>query len=497
MQSINYLNISVNIISIIAIITIISITVGKLEKRGSKELIVLFSFILIASVTSLLETLFVTFNTKLLLRNLSQIGYFFIPSASFNFVSVYTNSSKKVSKILRLSFFMYALICVILIFTNNLHHIMRVSVILDSANNIKVNQTLIGMIAVSLNTVISLTGLTFLWIFKQRSSKTSRSQILYVFIGFLIPVLLTYSKSAIFGIIGFNLPTSTSFLAGIIFILIGMYKYDFLVITPLARDWVIDEIGVGMVFMDRDNRIVDLNRYARNLPWNVEEVIKSETSWLNAINSRDDEYLEIKIDDMYYSIKTHNLNKKEKTLGNVSLISDITKEKRRQIDLAFKAERDSMTNILNRESFKEKVAEFLKTPGEKNCCLILIDIDKFKTINDSYGHIVGDNVIKKVVTIIKNSCRDSDLVGRLGGDEFIIFIPEADIPSVENLTSRIEYSLSGYTFNYEEHSFYVTLSMGAIVAEKNGVEFKELYDRADKALYCAKESGRARSVIRK
>lgn len=488
MEKLSYLYVSLNIISLAAIVAIITLTYGKRDKKGAKELLIVFSLIFIASISSFLESLYSDYSIKFLFRNISQIGYFLIPSSSFNFIMSYTRVKSRFIYYLRFILFIYAITCVLLIFTNNTHHIMRVSVELGGNGKLIITQTLIGKITVAFNTVISLSGLVALWIFLRKSLKGSRLQVLYIFIGFFIPILLTYTRSALSGLIGFPFPSSTSFLLGIIFILIGMFRYDFLSISPIARNWVLDEIEVGMVFIDNQNNVVDKNRFSNELPWSVEDIIKSYEPWTTLIGTKKDGEFELHISDRYYQIKVHSL----KVGGSVSLIRDITRDVIKKQELTHKAERDSMTKILNRESFVTKVEKYLEGT-ENNSSLILIDIDHFKTINDTYGHMAGDYIIKSIVNIVKNSIRESDFFGRLGGDEFIIFVKDADRSSILNLTNRIEGSVREYSFIFNNIDINVTLSIGAQIAAKT--TFNRLYELADEALYEAKETGRAKSVI--
>ena len=104
--------------------------------------------------------------------------------------------------------------------------------------------------------------------------------------------------------------------------------------------------------MDIDGTVVDQNDYSKSLNWNIQDVIIENNNWKMAIENPIDTSMEIKVKSHYYSIKVHNLTKRKRSLGTVSLIADITSEKKNRIELTRKAERDSMTKIYNRESFE-------------------------------------------------------------------------------------------------------------------------------------------------
>lgn len=120
----------------------------------------------------------------------------------------------------------------------------------------------------------------------------------------------------------------------------------------------------------------------------------------------------------------------------------------------------------------------------------MMDVDYFKQINDNYGHAVGDRVLYKVGHLLKSSFRENDIVGRIGGDEFLIFM--AGVTSEEFAVRRME-SLQQYLRELpieELEGHALTCSMGAAFMPKDGIEFAELYKHADEALYETKRNGR-------
>ena len=501
-MNLSYAFVSINILALAMIVLTLIAIYGKKDKRGGKELGLVIVFIFIGSLCIFLENVSQTYEAKLLFRNLSQIGLFLLPSSSYNFIMVYTREENKIFNKMRYINFIFAIICVILIFTNNHHHIMRVSVELKELSSIlvlKVNQTLFGKIAVTLNTLMNLIAMIKLWVFMRTTSKNTRKQVMLLLIGFLIPIIYTYSKSALFNIIGVEIPTPLSFLIGIIIMLIGMYRYDFMSISPIAREWVIDEINVGMIFTNESGEIVDINNFIKtNFSVDTNELstkIKSCDEWYKAITENNDTELEYVNDDentSVFLIKVHSLSKNKKHIGTISLLTDITIEKQYQNELIELAEKDSMTQLLNRSTFESKVNSLLvsNTASDELCALIIIDIDHFKQINDQYGHQTGDKVIKDIVNIIRNHFRTDDLVGRLGGDEFMVFISNCSKKQINKIINRIQNSIKNYPFESEGIMFSVTLSIGISIPHSDSAKFSDIYKEADTALYEVKENGR-------
>ena len=140
------------------------------------------------------------------------------------------------------------------------------------------------------------------------------------------------------------------------------------------------------------------------------------------------------------------------------------------------------------------------TPSRTTCpmqpfCVLLIDIDHFKQINDSVGHFVGDKVLVRSVLAIKEVLRSSDLFSRWGGEEFLIVMPGIALPAVRDITSRIHRCIESIDFS--DLGFYARVTVSIGVAERHANEsLEDLLSSADKALYRAKENGRNRSEFR-
>ncbi|MCH4890849.1 diguanylate cyclase [Acidaminobacter sp. JC074] len=496
----SYAYISVTIISLILILGILGITFTRRDKEGVKAFRLVITFMFIASLCALFERSSTTYETMHFWRNISQIGFFLLPASSYNFVMAYTREENKLFKSLRLINFIFAITCVLLIFTNGFHGIMRSAVYLGESSAgytvLKVDQTLIGKICVSINTLMNVIALIKLWIFMRTTSKSSRMQVRLVLIGFFIPVVFTYTKSAIFSVLNIEVPAAFSFLLGIAIVMFGMYRYDFMSISPIARDWVIDEIKSGMVFCKRDGTVVDVNAYIREqfaaTYEGVESYIKEHSTWYESIIKGGDHQLEIQTENKTYAIKVHDLTKSNKSLGSVSLIDDVTKERLHQELLMQRAERDSMTEVLNRAFFEKKIKAYIDAceVDDEESAMIIFDIDYFKQINDTYGHQIGDDVIKKVVDVINLSSRSGDLVGRLGGDEFGMFLKNTKVEYVNQIVERIQETLDSYKFKYNGSEFTQTLSIGVSIRETKQMTFDLVYNESDQALYKAKQAGR-------
>lgn len=163
----------------------------------------------------------------------------------------------------------------------------------------------------------------------------------------------------------------------------------------------------------------------------------------------------------------------------IGVITDITSMKKRTDNLELKVRHDGFTGLYNKESSIELIREIFREQADKNHVLVLMDIDNFKHVNDTYGHAVGDEVIQLVAESLKKSFREEDVVGRFGGDEFIVLI--RDVTDIKWLKEKLDGLVSCRNEKYS-----CTNSIGAAVFPRDGMNFDVMFQKADKALYQAK-----------
>lgn len=158
---------------------------------------------------------------------------------------------------------------------------------------------------------------------------------------------------------------------------------------------------------------------------------------------------------------------------------------------------DALTNIRNRRGFYQQAStgfERSKQLGQ-SFCILIIDIDHFKSVNDLFGHAVGDEIIQKVVTHIKGCLRETDLLGRFGGDEFVIMLPDSDIEVAENVAERIRKELASVMFDSPKGGILITVSIGVSILDDHTIDLDSLIKYADEALLYAKQAGRNQITI--
>jgi diguanylate cyclase (GGDEF)-like protein len=178
--------------------------------------------------------------------------------------------------------------------------------------------------------------------------------------------------------------------------------------------------------------------------------------------------------------------------GIIALINDVTEKQLLKMELEKRSKTDQLTGLLNRGAVEDLISMLLTNyykDGEK-CALMMIDADHFKNVNDTFGHIMGDRVLATIGRIINGCFKGSDVAGRVGGDEFMIFLRDIDSEKVAiSLAEKLQYEVTN-AFSGELEKC-VSLSIGIAMYPDHGKRFVELYNSADKALYYVKEHGRA------
>lgn len=165
--------------------------------------------------------------------------------------------------------------------------------------------------------------------------------------------------------------------------------------------------------------------------------------------------------------------------------------------LAHNAGHDWLTGAMNRGNL-EKGAEILTLKSLKSKqtqAMLLLDLDHFKVINDTYGHQFGDKVIKAFAQLAKDNVRDIDLLGRYGGEEFCILVPNASEAEACMLAERIREKYEDLTILFNAQPVKCTVSIGVCDSSQLGSDFKSMFSAADKALYAAKRAGRNKVIL--
>ena len=308
-----------------------------------------------------------------------------------------------------------------------------------------------------------------------------------------------------------DLAPLTMSISGILF-LVAFQRLQFLDIIPLARDIIFEGMGDGILVLDNYDRLVDHNPSLQKIFSNInsqiigqpfQKVFEQYPDLIRMVNERSDDVIEIQVrsDKGEFSYRCNLLSLSgphNNPVGKIISFHDYTEVKRLIDQLSDLAALDNLTGIYNRRYFYELVQKEISRAERYNqfLSLIIFDLDFFKQVNDTYGHAAGDAVLMQVVNIFKQRLREYDIMGRFGGDEFLILLPETNLRDATALAEELRTTLERSDIHYEEHSFRIKASFGVTVKPvMNTISLQEMIHYVDAALYKAKQTGRNRIQV--
>lgn len=335
-----------------------------------------------------------------------------------------------------------------------------------------------------------------------RSSKSSRSQAIIYLLGSIPPWLglVAYSFGAVYDATPFTLGI------GSIILVIGFAQLRILDIMPLARDIVFEKMRSGVMIVDTAHRIIDSNPAMEAIFPHLNLKIKNQSVFdafsnyptlLKTIQDHNEERIEMMIEcdgvkSYYRTTSTAMYNRRGKPVGSIISFYEYTNEKRLLEKLEKLAALDGLTGIYNRPYFDQYATKEINRINRYGgvISMIYLDIDRFKTINDTYGHPAGDLVLTKVAETLSNNIRESDILARFGGEEFVILLPQTDILAARALGERLRLALESLDLKFDEQDIPVRASFGITgFTSGNKLGLETLYRLADLAMYHAKEQG--------
>jgi diguanylate cyclase (GGDEF)-like protein len=181
-------------------------------------------------------------------------------------------------------------------------------------------------------------------------------------------------------------------------------------------------------------------------------------------------------------------------VGAVMVIRDVTESYRLARELSWQASHDSLTGLVNRSEFERILERALRTASShgEHTVLLYMDLDQFKVVNDTCGHLAGDHLLKQLSAILQERLRAGDVLARLGGDEFGVLLTGCDIDQAHTIAEDLLKTVAEFRFVWNHHTFHVGLSIGMVAGGKNGESVADLLTAADVACYAAKDAGRNR-----
>jgi len=177
--------------------------------------------------------------------------------------------------------------------------------------------------------------------------------------------------------------------------------------------------------------------------------------------------------------------------GAVIILHDVTEMSGIARQMSYQASHDALTGLVNRREFERRLQEALEVAhgGRTSHVLCYLDLDRFKAVNDTCGHLAGDNMLREIATLLKDQVRDSDTVGRLGGDEFGLLLVGCPLEKARQIAEDVNHAINDYRFVWKDKIFSVGVSIGLIEIGQESGTLDDVMSAADSACYIAKKQG--------
>ena len=278
----------------------------------------------------------------------------------------------------------------------------------------------------------------------------------------------------------------------------------------------------AVIAIDRKGRIEFLNPAGERMTgWSIEHArFKDVEKILDLRKSKQDKRIELPIrhetgmedsldtvkgtgiltsrDGMYKNVEytvAPTLDQTGRTQGRVIVLQDLTESQELAQQLVYQATHDGLTGLINRNEFDNRLQSLIdktKKTGAGAHALLYMDLDQFKMVNDSCGHIAGDEMLRQLSERIREHIGENETLARLGGDEFGVLLEDSTVHRAEFIANRLREEVEDFRFNWNDKSFGLGVSIGLVPIDINTDTKDDLLSMADRACYAAKDAGRNR-----
>ena len=291
---------------------------------------------------------------------------------------------------------------------------------------------------------------------------------------------------------------------------IAVFHYNILDSKYYFDQKIYSEMKEGLIVVDDKYNLLDYNKSASLVfKWlkenNIGKPISNYKEGNHIVNNNKYQFNMNIIRDnkeMYYEFRVTDLKNKKHHIGKLYIFLDITEKEDMITELNFRAHYDYLTQIYNRRKIINEFNNLLELTinRNKNISVLMLDIDYFKKVNDTYGHIAGDKVLSTVARQCKDKIRKNDLIGRYGGEEFLIILPDTNEENAAIVAEKIRFSIQNLDIFYNGNKIKVTISIGVYSINSNNIgrmAIEDLINLSDIAMYQAKKQGRNRVCVYK
>lgn len=481
--------------AILVSVTLIPYAYRNRQTRGSMTFIagcVVSIFWILSDILSRMDG---SYETQVKAETIRYLSAPLLPIILTIFIIQYSGKSMPPGRLIKL-FIVPALTWVVLL-TNSWHHLFATGMVADADGRLIFTFGIyFWLIHLPYSYGVFAVGLFMLLREYTRSSHNYRVQISMLFFAMCLPFAINIV--GLLGLIGRFTPHSFPIFFTTIAFLI--FRYQFLGSNPIAYEAVFQAIRDGVLILDGQDIIRDINPAAADgLNKKPSAVIGSHVrdafaAWPSATKLYDENPRELgEIEAFLFGSKRYLLIE-SRTLSQVSgnysdgriiTIRDITERHSRMLSLQELAFHDPLTRLANRRKFEEEVE--VAIGNQKPFAIFYFDLNRFKEVNDTYGHDVGDELLKYVAARVASTLRKPDIMARLGGDEFALLVHDCNEISAELVIERLLENVTR-PFKVGEVELTAALSIGTAFYPKDGASLSQLLRHADDKMYQVKQN---------
>lgn len=357
-------------------------------------------------------------------------------------------------------------------------------------------------------TAVSMAGIILVAHSYAAGTRYFRKQAVFFLISALLPLFefnTYYYKTPNFMI------DVTPYCLGFVLVLVvlSLNAYGVHRFVSVLKDSIVDNMGEGIIVFDYNMVYIDSNRSMKSVfPQLAKVKLGTSLSEMQYLPLTADELRQSRTNQSFYRVgpddderRSYSLSisavfQGHRLIGYTVIIHNVTALANAVTDLEKKAYIDPLTNVYNRRYFSERCSQEILRARRSGAslCLVMFDLDHFKKVNDVHGHLCGDYVLKTVAGLAMQTARRSDVVGRYGGEEFCLLLPDTDTNGGAVLAENLRKKIQEHRYVFNEVDIHVSASFG--VTESITSDASETFDtmlkRADAKLYSAKEGGRNR-----
>jgi diguanylate cyclase (GGDEF)-like protein/PAS domain S-box-containing protein len=488
-------------ISLVAIVSflILGIWYIWIYRKGYQDLvgIVVLVLSIIWIISFMMEQSSASYQMKIFWNNIQYTGSIFLPVSVFLLASQYVGFKKLLRLKYALSLSILPIIVLFLIFTNELHHLAWVSaklVMFDSFSMIVKEYNIAYFAFNAYSNILMFSGIVLVLFriigsyIKPTGENRWKNYLLIPYLS--IPWIIILIKT-----LGFNpfpaLEEMPIIIAvSTIAVIATLNRTKVREIMPMAFETVFESMSDGLVLLDKKEKVLKINPASQKI-FNI-SVNKIDgkpiSELMEKLNYSGDTDISLKDGEIvlgsngkqfcYNSKLSEVKSDRGKPLGKVVILRDVTEMKKAEEDIKFLSFHDRLTGLNNRAYFDNEL-ERLDTQRQLPLSLIVGDVNGLKLINDSFGHIHGDILLKKIADILRLCFRGDDIISRWGGDEFSIILPRTSYSEAVKIIDRVYESCKERSTNIMP----LSMSMGAATKEDSSKTLKQLSKEAEDNMY--------------